>query len=59
MNCVYSLLKNHASILLAGDNKSLTWLHEVIHDANERIRRRQYFLYAFRSDALALELSSH
>lgn len=32
----YGLLKNHAGILLVGDYTSLTWLHEVIHDVNER-----------------------
>ena len=32
----YSLLKNHAGILLVGDYTSLTWLHEVVHDVNER-----------------------
>lgn len=32
----YRLLKNHAGIMLAGDHTSLTWLHEVIHDVNER-----------------------
>lgn len=32
----YSLLKNHAGILLIGDHTSLTWLHEVIHDVNDR-----------------------
>ena len=31
----YSLLKNHAGILLVGDYTSLTWLHEVAHDVNE------------------------
>ena len=32
----YSLLKNHAGILLVGDHTSLTWLHEVVHDVNDR-----------------------
>ncbi|MCK5747879.1 MAG: hypothetical protein KAH44_16795 [Oricola sp.] len=32
----YSLLKNHAGILLVGDYTSLRWLHEVVHDVNER-----------------------
>ncbi|WEZ85407.1 hypothetical protein P6U16_25230 (plasmid) [Rhizobium sp. 32-5/1] len=32
----YSLLKNHAGILLIGDYTSLTCLHEVVHDVNER-----------------------
>jgi len=32
----YSLLRNHAGILLVGDYTSLTWLHEVVHDVNER-----------------------
>ncbi|CAN7635628.1 DUF6904 family protein [Rhizobium sp. LjRoot258] len=32
----YGLLKNHAGILLIGDYTSLRWLHEVIHDVNER-----------------------
>jgi len=32
----YQLLRNHAGILLAGDFTSLHWLHEVIHDVNER-----------------------
>jgi len=32
----YGLLKNHAGIQLIGDYTSLRWLHEVIHDVNER-----------------------
>jgi len=32
----YDLLKNHAGILLIGDYTSLRWLHEVVHDVNER-----------------------
>jgi hypothetical protein len=32
----YSLLKNHAGILLIGDYSSLTWLHEVVYDVNDR-----------------------
>lgn len=32
----YSLLKNHAGIMLIGDYTSLRWLHEVVHDVNER-----------------------
>ena len=32
----YRLLKNHAGILLIGDYSSLRWLHEVVHDVNER-----------------------
>ncbi|MGV1867608.1 DUF6904 family protein [Rhizobium sp. 23-156Da] len=32
----YGLLKNHAGILLIGDYTSLTWLHEVVHDVNDR-----------------------
>ncbi|MBO9102119.1 MULTISPECIES: DUF6904 family protein [unclassified Rhizobium] len=32
----YRLLKNHAGILLIGDYTSLTWLHEVVHDVNDR-----------------------
>lgn len=32
----YQLLRNHAGILLVGDFTSLHWLHEVIHDVNER-----------------------
>jgi len=32
----YSLLKNHAGILLIGDYTSLSWLHEVVHDVNDR-----------------------
>jgi len=32
----YGLLKNHAGMLLIGDYTSLTWLHHVIHDVNER-----------------------
>jgi len=32
----YNLLKNHAGITLTGDYTSLRWLHEVIHDVNER-----------------------
>lgn len=32
----YTLLKNHAGILLVGDYTSLTWLHEVVHDVNDR-----------------------
>lgn len=32
----FQLLKNHAGILLCGDYQTLTSLHEVIHDVNER-----------------------
>lgn len=32
----YRLLKNHAGILLMGDYKSLTALHEVVHEVNEK-----------------------
>lgn len=32
----YLLLKNHAGVLLIGDHTSLRWLHEVVHDVNER-----------------------
>lgn len=32
----YRLLKNHAGILLIGDYTSLRWLHDVVHDVNER-----------------------
>ena len=32
----YRLLKNHTGILLIGDYTSLRWLHEVVHDVNER-----------------------
>lgn len=32
----YRLLKNHAGILLIGDYTPLRWLHEVVHDVNER-----------------------
>lgn len=32
----YRLLKNHAGIMLIGDYTSLRWLHEVVHDVNER-----------------------
>ncbi|GEC33921.1 hypothetical protein N181_29300 [Sinorhizobium fredii USDA 205] len=32
----YHLLKNHAGVLLIGDYTSLRWLHEVVHDVNER-----------------------
>lgn len=32
----YSLLKNHAGILLASDYNSLKALHEVVHEVNER-----------------------
>lgn len=32
----YSLLKNHAGIMLIGHYTSLRWLHEVVHDVNER-----------------------
>ena len=32
----YQLLKNHAGILLVGDYHSLTELHEVVHDVNDR-----------------------
>ncbi|WP_244491207.1 recombinase family protein [Paramesorhizobium deserti] len=32
----YHVLKNHAGILLIGDCTSLRWLHEVVHDVNER-----------------------
>lgn len=43
----YSLLKNHAGILLVGDYTSLTWLHKVMHDGNGRrlsLTRRALFL---------------
>lgn len=32
----YQLLKNHAGLLLIGDYTSLRWIHEVVHDVNER-----------------------
>ncbi|MCG5079036.1 DUF6904 family protein [Paraburkholderia tagetis] len=32
----YQLLKNHAGILFVGDYHSLTELHEVDHDVNDR-----------------------
>lgn len=32
----YTLLKNHAGVLLTGDYQTLKSLHEVIHDVNER-----------------------
>lgn len=32
----YRLLKNHAGIVLIGDHTSLLWLHEVVHDVNDR-----------------------
>lgn len=32
----YSLLKNHAGILLTGDYDSLRTLHEVVHEVNEQ-----------------------
>ena len=32
----YRLLNNHAGIMLIGDYTSLRWLHEVLHDVNER-----------------------
>lgn len=32
----YRLLKNHAGIVLIGDHTSLRWLHEVVHDVNDR-----------------------
>jgi hypothetical protein len=32
----YRLSKNHAGILLIGDYTSFRWLHEVVHDVNER-----------------------
>lgn len=32
----YSLLKNHAGILLVEDYTSLIWLHEFVHDVNDR-----------------------
>ena len=32
----YSLLKNHAGVLLTGDYHSLKVLHEVVHEVNER-----------------------
>lgn len=32
----YQLLKNHAGIMLIGDYTSLRWLHEVLHDVNNR-----------------------
>jgi hypothetical protein len=31
----YSLLRNHAGILLIGDYHSLRLLHDTIHDVNE------------------------
>lgn len=32
----YQLLENHAGIVLIGDYSSLRWLHDIIHDINER-----------------------
>ena len=32
----YRLLNNHAGLLLIGDYTSLRWLHEVIHEINDR-----------------------
>lgn len=32
----YSLLRNHAGILLTGDYTSLRWLHDTVHAVNER-----------------------
>lgn len=32
----YSLMKNHAGVLLTGDYCSLRTLHEVVHEVNER-----------------------
>jgi len=32
----YRLLNNHAGVMLIGDYTSLRWLHEVVHDINER-----------------------
>jgi hypothetical protein len=32
----YSLLKNHAGVLLAGDYRSLRAVHEVVHEVNEK-----------------------
>lgn len=32
----YQLLKNHAGLLLIGDYTSLRWLHEVVHEVNDR-----------------------
>lgn len=32
----YSLLKNHAGVLLTGDYDTLRVLHEVVHDVNEK-----------------------
>lgn len=32
----YQLLKNHAGIALIGDYASLRWLHDVVHEVNER-----------------------
>lgn len=32
----YQLLKNHGGLLLIGDYTSLRWLHEVVHDVNDR-----------------------
>lgn len=32
----YSLLKNHAGVLLTGDYNSLKALHEVVHEVNEK-----------------------
>lgn len=32
----YGLLRDHAGVLLIGDYTSLTWLHSVVHDVNDR-----------------------
>ena len=32
----YQLLNNHAGLMLVGDYTTLRWLHQVVHDVNER-----------------------
>ncbi|WP_266030930.1 DUF6904 family protein [Brucella intermedia] len=32
----HRLLNNHAGVMMIGDYTSLRWLHEVVHDINER-----------------------
>lgn len=50
----YSLLKNHAGIMLIGDYTSLRWLQEVVHDVNERspfVRDKEGLFLALAYDA--------
>ncbi|MBB4102942.1 hypothetical protein GGQ66_001497 [Rhizobium borbori] len=59
----YGALKNHAGILLIGDYTSLAWLHDLIHDANERsptAGRKLRLCHAFqRYHQIVVHLPSH